>query len=431
MKKNKERIVVMLIWLPWVWKSTYVNELKNNRYWDKNVSVVSSDEIRCKLYDETKFDYKKEPEMMYDEVFKRYDKKYIDLLDDKNVDIIILDALNTNKKLRKFYINEAKQRNIQIHSFELYKNIAENIEWLNERNKDRAESSFNYPFMQINRNIYEKQLKLSIFPNKNEWFDRYSKNIFYNTENKKQFLLNIENFLNNVNSVTELKNNFDELFKSEYLKDMIWFKQESQYHMEDLDIHLKMIMESIMIDYEKWMFDKKVKDFLLMTTIFHDIWKLYTRLHKYENFLFNWKKQDKNDPTIFYNKDWSVRKEENYMDYQFIWHEWVSAYIFENEYLDNLIEYWFLSEKEAYIMLSIINEHLDFHVLNYSRDWKNVKKLEKFKLIWLNYHFEERKLIKNNELDIKVIENVETIFDEFINLWLLFSKYDNSGRILR
>ena len=427
--------LIVLIWIPCSWKSTLVNNIIATHQ-DKNIHVVSSDKIRETLYDGLSM----EEQYDHTEVFNQVKDNILEYIYDNKTDIILFDATNISKKhrqwvfeLRKKY-NQKKWCTLKVSAYDIFRNIEELKESCLIRNKERQSDKFLKQFHHafLSEDVLENMFKYYIKPTYTEWFDEIK--LFDNSDytNKKSSLDTIFFVIKNINS-SNIDDMWDNLCDNHlYMNKFNNFQQLSIYHVEDLDTHIKMILEAILTDYDNWLLSEREKELLVMIAIYHDIWKLYTRLTRAENLVNRWKVQDEKQPHIFYNKDGSEKVVENYLDYQFQMHEKVSGVIFEREFKDALIEYNILSKEEAEVMNSIILEHLNFHTLNYARDNKWVKALNKFYYSWkCTLYTTDKEVSFNKKFDINLIKNPTTLFEKFLNLWLKFSKYDNLWRIAK
>jgi hypothetical protein len=101
-------------------------------------------------------------------------------------------------------------------------------------------------------------------------------------------------------------------------------------------------------------------------------------------------------PWKFIKKSGKEKEVPNYKDYQFIWHELVSARIMKFEYLELFESLWF-DEQEVYLMIASIEKHLLPNEL--FKDWgENYSVLD-----WIN--------------------------DEVVKLMLTFYIFDNNGKV--
>lgn len=442
MNKINETNIYVMIWIPWVWKSTYIkefikNKIKSEKCKTSDFLIVSSDQIRENVYKNTDFNNQNNNQMVFDIVREQI----IFGINNNEIKNVIFDATNILKKYRislfdiKKEFNKKKWFNVKVIAIDLYSNLLEIEKRTNKRNKERAKSEYNLQFnhLFISRDVINTMVTFYNEPTYDEWFDEiYLINNLRNIKRENKDIAVLNNFIENAN-IDNLNEHFNYLLKNfSYLKEMKWFQQLSVYHIEDLDIHIRMIMEWILIDYNNWILSEYDKKIMLIITIFHDIWKLYTRRSRKDNMISNWKIQDTTDPTIFYNKDGSIKKVPNYLDWQFKTHEKVSWYVYKREYNELLIENNIITLSEGSIIQSIISEHLEFHTVNFDRDNKSTKWLYDFKYLWHKPTNEIRNNILefDNNLWIYNVKHVHTLYDEFVRLWLLFSKYDNMWRII-
>lgn len=436
--------IIILIWPPWVWKASFIKMLKDNDwadliYWLNEFEYVSSDKIREEIFDNKNLTFEEQMKENHT-IFNILHNRVREFLD-QNVSNIIIDATNLIRKNRNIFFdiqkeyNNKKWRNVDIVAYDFYTNIEQLKEWCKSRNYDREKSKFYKQFFLafIDESVVENMIKYYQEPTYNEWFSEihYLTNIDNNLYNRERLISNIKILLKNIN--TRNIEDYFKLLKTSYIyfNKMYLFKQESKYHLEDLDTHLIMIMKEIIKDFNKWLISESDKLLLLLITMFHDIWKLYTRKTRAENLISRWKIQDNENQAKFYNKDGTERIVENYLDYQFQWHEKVSWYIFEREFKQLLVKSWIINEENSNIIHSIIKEHLNFHTVNFDRDNRKEKDLSKFKYINDNIEIDIKwKFHFDKDLNINIIENPWNLYSEYIRLWLLFSKYDNLWRIV-
>ncbi len=406
---NKLKIYI-LIWLPASGKSTYIEENIS-----KDWIIISSDSIRLELFwDENN---QENNVLVFSTLFDRLSKFiknkqkeiYIDATNISSKDrkkIFNIIKINNKNKLKDWALeklknmwtkNKLSQKEIKEKYF--YKNyeiiwvyFETDIQTLIKRDSERKRTVWEYVILRMLSRL-EK-------PNLSEWFDKinyiknnnninknYNNKINYNNKN-----YNNEIFLDNLKKFLNWENNLKAVLENDFfLEKSIYCEQTSKWHKETLFEHLELILSLISNKIEK----KYIK-ILKLITIFHDIWKPFTKNTKKNNLLKRWYKHIWG--TKFKKKNWEIVEIENYEDFQFLWHEIFSSNIFSLNYQILLIKNNIINEKEANLIETVIRWHLDFH-----------------KNIW-------NKSIKIN--NIIYWENTE-----IFKIWTLFSKYDSKWKI--
>jgi len=373
MKKN----IYILRWLPWSWKSTYLQNVK----W----VIFSSDNIR----EEILWDINDQSNNKL--VFSTLQERLVNEVINWNEENIYVDATHLTKKSINFYLNElkqiAKKNNIDMKLILVDFQIPLSI--CIDRDKKRERTVWEKVIYRMFASKSDKNLKQF------DKIENISENIILNNfwDNLILFIEKLKE-LDNLD-IEIIKNELYEfLSNSNYilLSKQIDCKQKSKYHREDLLTHISMIIQWILID--KYSFDDDTLVLLLTLAIFHDIGKPLTWRTRKENQEIQWYIQDNTNPIIF--RKWEREKIiENYEDIQFLWHEQVGWNIFNLEIRDNLK--WNFSEEELEIIEFIIFNHLNYHKIN-----------------------------KWDSLDNSIKDNNRTR-----EIWLLFSKYDSQWRIIK
>ena len=347
----------ILIWLPASGKSTYIKENKQ-----EDDLVLSSDEIRKEIFwDESS---QEDNWLVFDTLHKRLVAGMF-----KATKVIWIDATNITKKNRRKIINVIKWTSIW--EVEIIWIIFElPISELIKRDSE------------IDRVVWEDVIMRMIWqyqpPKLEEWF-------------KELILIDRDSW----NCPKTFKTTLDlywylEIIKNDsFIARMRDLEQNSYYHQETLSKHLELIEKQI----EWWEYNPNYK-LLILLILFHDIWKFFTRKTKRENLLARWYTEE---DWIFKNKSWEIKEVSRPDDYQFLWHEIMSANIYRFNFKDDLIWYWLITYEEAEIIEVIVKWHLLFHKLEE----------QEIKIDWIIY------------------KKWEFIFD----LWKEFSDYDTKWRI--
>lgn len=409
--KNKK--INILIWLPASWKSTYIENHSN-----KNSVIISSDKIRFDIFwDEN---IQKNNNLVFEKFFsslvesiKKWDEE------------IFLDATNISLKDRKKIFNIIKQSDkpvLKIWAKEELQELSktEKIDFSNrEMKKKYFQTEYNIIWiffdsdiqttidrdLSRNRTVWEKvilrMLTRLIKPELEEWFDEIK---IVSEENEKQEKsrngkglkpsVDKEVWKKELVKFVSWENNLESVLKNDiFLEKSINCEQKSQWHQETLLEHLEMILKLVNEKSEKK--DLKI---LRLITLFHDIWKPFTKDTKTNNLIRRWYTHIWK--TNFKKKNWEDVIIENYEDFQFLWHEIFSANMFSLSYKKLLINSKIITKQEGELIENIIKAHLDFH----DNLWNN-----SIKISWKTY-------------------NEKT---EIFRLWTLFSWCDGKGRIKR
>lgn len=316
----------------------------------------------------------------YDRIFKRteeYKKSWI------NKEIYLHKFVNrnvVNKMLQRFDVPDINEwfDNIIIFNYALNLIIGSNsfneYIWIDLKTIDKISNTIKNNINSIN--LYEKEY-LSIID-----INDYLKNNTIIEKQLYQFINNIRDIfyeildLKLINS-DEIKMYFNKLLNTcYYFPKYLWFEQTSKYHKETLDQHIYMMFEKFIKDYKENKYQEyfiKTKNneelfFIKMIILifFHDVWKLFTRNTKLNNLRWKWYKFENN--TLF-TKSWTPKKIDNLNDYQFLWHEKVSATIFFFEFAPILYKYFnyemgIYSEETVDLINSLywnIYNHLKYH----------------------------------------------------------------------
>lgn len=350
-------VVKIMIGLPASGKSTYVKDYKQ-----EDDLVLSSDEIRLELFwDESS---QENNWLVFETLFTRLTKAI-----KENKYNVWIDATNITKKDRLKIFNVINWRAF-INGIVFEVPISELIKRDEQRNRT------------VWKDVILKMLSRYQKPLLEEWFD------------------NLDIITTEIKISINLWHCLEYIKDNEFIQNMNWVEQKSFYHQEDLVTHLNMIVDQIKEDNPNY-------TLLILLTLFHDIWKPIVRKTKRENLLMRWYTEsaipefyvnwDKTNPKkLFSNKKWEPKEVSRPDDYQFIWHELLSANIFRFEFKDTLIKLWLISKMESYYIELIIRYHLEFH-----------------------------KCENEIEMDWVIYKEWDFLFD----LGKQFSDYDQNGRI--
>lgn len=492
--------VILLVWLPWSWKSTFRDQfVKIN----PNSLILSSDNIRDEIIDNNKGNViKNEQVNPFPELYNRLETALIK----KTYDHIIIDATNTKKKDRRKIIEFINQKNqdVSIKAYMFHSNIIELYDRVYKRTeqykKDWFSSSkhihkfvtrdvinwmvftfdmpsidegfkeiviFNYDnwllstFTWFTDNegidviwnigkIKDNTSISNILKRINEWEE--DEDLIYNPniidEIKKEptkTMKGIYNFLNIIVDLSDdlmadptkfneekIKSYFNKLLNTNnYFIRFLWLEQTSKYHQETLDKHIYLMFKNFLSNF----INKKYDDYLIKNYIntlnfftemillifTHDIWKLFTREKKINNLikrgykLIKWK---------VYTKWWKLKEVKWLDDYQFLWHEKVSASLFLLEFIPVLTINYNDDFDNVENTISVLNS-LYWNIFNhlvYHEIVRNIK---------LNDNYSEE---KEKELFMEAIVNTKLPYTKWFidyNEWYFLEKLDSGSRVWR
>lgn len=360
-KYMEKKIVYILVWVPGSGKSTYLESLK---LWEDSI-VLWMDLIRKELYWEEIIQWD------WYRVFCELQRKIKEALENPKILHIYVDNTSMYRKARKDFL-DLKSDFIDIVAINFITSFHISL----ERNNKRA-------WKIVPQDVMYRMLNLYQAPTLDEWFSEII-DVKYTEDFSVNFIEWLKSYIFwNLDSLKVILDNHP-LFSMMY-----WLEQTSQYHQEDLVTHLKMIWEEII----KWWHSEEDQRKLLLLNIFHDTGKITTRRTRQERFehergyvQVEWNK--------FLNKKWEEVILDNYLDYQFIWHENVSKNLFVREFEEELVKSWIIERKDIQLYRDIIDHHLLFH--------------------------KSESLLK---------EPIVSLDWETKRLWKLFSKYDSLWRI--
>jgi hypothetical protein len=113
-----------------------------------------------------------------------------------------------------------------------------------------------------------------------------------------------------------------------------------------------------------------------LITLFHDMWKPFVKNTKKSNlerrgYKYLWENR-------FEKKDWEIVEIDNYDDFQFLWHEVLSANIYNLDFKDYLVSENIVTKQESDMIDIVIKWHLLFHKIedNYIKIENKIYKQE-------------------------------------------------------
>ena len=340
MKKLK---IYMLVWLPASWKSTFI---KNNA--NEEDIVLSSDALRKELFGD------ENNQSGNWTVFSTLHKRLGQAVKDKKN--IYLDATNVSPADRRKALNIIRQNDkphlveriwndVKLDTFYDVIAIVFNCDTDTLISRDVARERT------VGEHVIFKMLTRFMQPTLSEWFSE----IIHQEQPVKKNMLSPEFYQSLDDYIIWIADIEWVLQHDEYLEKSIDCEQKSQWHQETLLEHLDMIWDLVTKHA-----DKKDLKILRLITLFHDIWKPFTRNKKSENLLKRWYTHIW--WTAFTKKNGTKVDIVNYDDYQFIGHENFGANIFRWNYKNEFIKKEIITKQEADAIEIIIQWHLEFHM---------------------------------------------------------------------
>lgn len=265
--------VIFTIWIPWSWKSTFTTKKMEN---NANEIILSSDEIRKEMYwtynkifENKNIDVKKAQEKVFNTMMERLKEELEEIQEKWIPKKIVLDATFVSEKDR----NKFKQLLIQQQYDIRTKAIVFNIhpKFANMLNKEREKDKI------VPKNVIMRMFWRLQIPQKGE-FDKIEiikVELDEQTEYIKQIVNYIEKFLNNTKDETNLTTLFENTYEYKKAAD-INNLHISKYHQEDLQTHLKNVVNEALKLWNNKNLSEDCINNLLVATYFHDLGKVYT-----------------------------------------------------------------------------------------------------------------------------------------------------------
>jgi len=349
---------------------------------------------------------------LYDKIEKR-NQHYLD-----NNDFLwihrILSKEVINKMLRRIDIPGFDEwfNNISIinYAIGIKYSVLDEIDWYYKIDKNDIST------IEVDNDFFSLEYNINRIK-KMEWFFKeikYLMDLFYNWTYDLNYTIN--SCLSKFKEIINL---------DEYFIRYLWFEQTSKWHKEDLYTHIELIFKwflkihkqnteqlvEFILNYIKENNNQINLNLLknnilnnqrtnpdsleyfieiLYIILYHDVWKLWTRRKKIENLLdkwynlINWK---------LYNRRGQLKEIDWLNDYQFLWHDKVSAVIYNFE-IAPLGQLKSNDQLEEFIYQSVyfnIKNHIKYHDFV---NWNNKKcslitdsNLPYNPLIWLEFEY--------------------------------------------